>query len=538
MSHYSVEIMNRSYTTAFVLFLCSCAMAQKGYKKVHYQRLDEAKMLLASEDHEEAAKLYKRLLPVDPLFTEVQHDLGVCYANIPGKKDRAVEYFERGVEGGYTESFFELAVARHRQQRFEEALSLLDRYVQKSGRMVEDAEVERRRRMIHTAQERIGAPVELEIRNMGAMVNSPAHDYCPLVTADGNTMYFTSRREGTTGNMKDPYGQWFEDIYMARRIDEVWTNAVNAGAPLNTLVHDATVGLSPDGSSMIVYRTQQNLVSGDLYEARMHARKWQQPELMTARINSEHHEPSASIAPGSQEIYFTSDRPGGFGGRDLYRIRRLPSGEWSLPLNLGPTVNTPYDEDAPFMHSDGTTLFFSSNGHGTMGGYDIFKAVLTDADMNGWSEPVNMGYPLNTVNDDIYFSLSEDGRTGYFSSERSEGMGMQDIYQVTFPNTQLDHMVVHGVVADAGDEPIKARIILTDGSGEEIVGIYNSSERTGRFLMILKPQQEYQMSVEATGFMAQSSVVKAVAQDGSREMSLDITMQPVHDVHGLTRNEK
>ena len=118
-------------------------MAQKGYKKVHYQMLDEAKMLLASEDHEEAAKLYKRLLPVDPLFTEVQHDLGVCYANIPGKKDRAVEYFERGVEGGFTESFFELAVARHRQQRFEEALSLLDRYVQKSGRMVEDAEVER-----------------------------------------------------------------------------------------------------------------------------------------------------------------------------------------------------------------------------------------------------------------------------------------------------------------------------------------------------------------------------------------------------------
>jgi len=145
---------------------------------------------------------------------------------------------------------------------------------------------------------------------------------------------------------------------------------------------------------------------------------------------------------------------------------------------------------------------------------------------------------LNTVNDDIYFCLSEDGRTGYFSSERAEGMGMQDIYQVTFPNTQLDHMVVHGVVADAGDEPVKARIILSDATGEEIVGIYNTNKNTGRFLMILKPAQEYQMSVEAAGFVTQASTVKAVTQDGSREMSLDISLQPVHAVEGLTRNEK
>ncbi|MBX2972981.1 MAG: PD40 domain-containing protein [Flavobacteriales bacterium] len=530
--------MRRYYTTALLLALCTSAMAQKGYKKVHYQMLDQAKTLLADEDYEEAAKIYKRLLPVDPLFMEAQHDMGVCYANLPGRKDRAVEYFERGVEGNYTESYYELAVARHRQQRFDEALELYDKYRQHHGRMVPDMEVDRRKAMAVTARQLTTAPVELSIRNMGPMVNSAAHDYCPLVTADGNTMYFTSRREGTTGNLKDPYGQWFEDIYMARRIDEIWTNAVNVGGPLNTLVHDATVGLSPDGSSMIIYRTQQNLVSGDLYEARMHARKWQQPELMTTRINSEHHEPSASIAPGGQEIYFTSDRPGGYGGRDIYRIRRLPNGEWSLPLNLGPTVNTPYDEDAPFMHSDGTTLFFSSNGHNTMGGYDIFRTTLTDYDMNGWAVPENMGYPLNTVNDDIYFCLSADGRTGYFSSERAEGLGMQDIYQVIFPNSQLDHMVVHGVVADANEDPLKARIILMDATGEEIVGIYNTNTNTGRFLMILKPLHEYQMSVEAAGFVPQTGMVKVVAQDGSREMDLDVTMQPTHAVQGLTRNEK
>jgi hypothetical protein len=180
---------------------------------------------------------------------------------------------------------------------------------------------------------------------------------------------------------------------VARRIDETWSNATNAGIPLNTYVQDATVGLSPDGESMIIYRTAAGLVSGDLFETRKQDGLWQVPALMTDQINSAAHEPSASIAPDGHEIYFTSDRPGGFGGRDLYRIRRLPNGEWSMPLNLGPTVNTPYDEDAPFLHSDGVTLFFSSTGHNTMGGYDIFKTQCIDPDMNGWTEPENMGYP-------------------------------------------------------------------------------------------------------------------------------------------------
>lgn len=519
--------MLRTIHTALIVLLGTWALAQHGYRRLHYQMLDQAKTFLAGAEYVEASKLYLRLLPVDPLFMEVQHDLGVCLAHIPGQRDGAVGYFERGVEGGYTESFYELALARHRQQRFEDALHLFDQYKLRYGRMIPDLEVDRRRAMSLSAMALTKAPVELVIRNMGSMINSPMHDYCPLVTADGGTMYFTSRREGTTGGLKDVMGQWYEDIYTARRIDELWTNAVNAGPILNTAVHDATVGLAPDGTSMIVYRTQENLVSGDLYEARLEAHTWQLPELMTERINTGYHEPSASIAPGGQDIYFTSDRPGGYGGRDIYRIRRLPDGQWSLPLNLGPGVNTRYDEDAPFLHGDGITLFFSSNGHNTLGGYDIFKTVLTDPDMNGWSAPQNMGYPLNTVGDDIYFCLGDDGRTGYFSSERAGGLGMQDIYEVTFPNSQLDNMIVHGMVADTAEEPVRARIILTDMTGEEVVGVYNTNPRTGRFLMVLAPGQEYNMDIQATGYVHQTNTIKAQAADGSRDMSLDILMRPL-----------
>lgn len=164
-----------------------------------------------------------------------------------------------------------------------------------------------------------------------------------------------------------------------------------------------------------------------------------------------------------------------------------------------------------------------------MGGYDIFKTVNTDPERNAWSEPENMGYPLNTVNDDIYFCLSEDGRTGYFSSERPGGLGGQDIHTVEFPSTRLEYVVMRGLVTDAGDEPVKARITLTDAQGENIAGVYNTNERTGRYLMVLRPDARYRMVVEARGFDGRvSDIATGPAEDEGREMTLDIQ---------LTRNE-
>jgi hypothetical protein len=517
--------MSRYLSLLIVALVCPFAVqAQKNYKRIHNQMLDQAKVLYANGEYQDAARIYKRLIPLDTTFSEVYHELGVCYASLPGTRELAIPLFEHAVRHGNTEAYFELAKARHRQHRFDEAIDLFQRYKKLHFRAVKDQEVDRAIGMATTAKSLVEVPVDVRIRNMGSSINSNAHDYCPLVTADGNTLYFTSRRKGTVGDMRDGTGQYFEDIYMARRIDDVWTNAVNLRSPLNTRMHDATVGLNPDGSSMIIYRTNQTLVGGDLFEAVSRNGQWQEAQLMTDRINSKYHEPSASIAPGGDEIYFTSDRPGGYGGLDLYRIRRLPNGEWSLPLNLGPKVNSAFDEDAPFIHSDGATLFFSSKGHNTMGGYDIFKAVLVDPDMNGWSEPENMGYPINTVNDDIYFSLSEDGQTGFFSSERPGGLGLQDIYAVEFPSTQLDYFVVRGVVTDVSEEPVKARIVVTDLAETEVQGVYNSNESTGRYLLVLTPGERYLMTVEAKGFMTQRSELHAHTINGTRELPMDIQL--------------
>lgn len=520
-------IMNKYALPLFILCCLALpdrASAQKHYKRAHNNMLDEAKALMANEQYVNAARIYKKLLPVDTSFMEVQYELGYCLARIPGKRDQSVPYLRKAAASGHTEAAFELAMALHREQRFSEAIQEFTRYKGIYYRAVNDTEVDRMIAICRTAEQLTAAPADVRVRNMGALINSPLHDHCPLVTADGNTLYFTSRREGTTGGLKDPNGQYFEDIYMARRVDEVWSNATNAGVPLNSTVQDATVGLSPDGESMILYRTAAGLISGDLYESRRQDGTWQPPALMTDRINGPSHEPSASISPDGNEIYFTSDREGGYGGRDLYRIRRLPDGTWSMPLNLGPTVNTAYDEDAPFMHSDGVTLFFCSNGHHTMGGYDIFKSQCVDPDMNGWSVPENMGFPLNTVNDDIYFCLSEDGTTGYFSSERPGGQGGQDIYTADFAMNQIEYVAVLGVVTDSNEEPIAARFTVTDVTGDEVIGVYNSNARTGRYLMILKPGAEYHMSIDARGFETREATITARATDGGREMPLDITL--------------
>jgi hypothetical protein len=507
-----------------VLALCGPVEAQRGYNRSQYNMLDEARTLMEAGQWNDAYRIYKRLLDVDTTFAETYYGIGMCEANMPDKHERAAVHFETAARNGSTEGLFQLALARHRQQRFDEEIALLEQYKSKGGREVGNTEVDRQIAMAHTAQRLTRDPEHLVIRNMGANINTPAHDYCPLVPADRSTIYFTSRRAGSMGGRQDESGQYFEDIYTAKLIDGVWSRAVNVQAPLNSGMQDATVGLSADGNEMIIYRAGNEQPDGDLYITQRSQGVWAAPQKMTDKINSDAHEPSATISPDGSEIYFTSDRKGGFGGRDLYRIRRLPNGEWSLPLNLGPNINTPYDEDAPFLHNDGTTLFFSSNGHNTMGGFDIFKASLLDPDMNVWDKPVNLGYPLNTVNDDIYFCLSEDGRTGYFSSERPGGLGGQDIYEVVFPTSQIEYLLVRGVVTDHKEAPLKARIVLTMVGSDDVYGIYNTNARTGRYVMAVQPGHDYHIRASAEGFATWEYDLHAGDEGTTGEMALDIPM--------------
>ena len=198
-------------------------------------------------------------------------------------------------------------------------------------------------------------------------------------------------------------------------------------------------------------------------------------------------------------MYFSSDRPGGKGGLDIYSVKKLPNGVWAQPVNVE-QLNTPYDDDAPFIHSDNRTLYFSSKGHKTMGGFDIFMSIHNEETGN-WSEPQNMGYPLNTADDDIYFVWSADGERGYFSSFREDGYGDLDIYVVQRPVTGKFFMVFKGTVLDEDTKkPVAANIVFFDETASNLVGVYNTDSKLGKFSAIIPPNHKYKVIINASGY--------------------------------------
>jgi hypothetical protein len=269
---------------------------------------------------------------------------------------------------------------------------------------------------------------------------------------------------------------------------------------VNSPLHDACTGISADGERMLLFKTSADLRSGDIYESFFLNNKWTHPKILGPIVNDpEFIETSACYSPDGDMIYFSSTRPGGFGGKDIYAVKKLPNGEWAKPFNLGPSVNTPYNEDAPFVHPHQKVLYFSSEGHRNMGGYDIFKSTF---DENGVYSPAeNMGSPINTVDDDIFFVMNTDASMGYFSSERTGGFGSQDIYSVYFSVNDIPLSVYNIHIKDeAGNVVKETEVLLTDMEKKSVYGIYKSNSATGKILVISPPEKQYRVAIRADGF--------------------------------------
>jgi hypothetical protein len=315
--------------------------------------------------------------------------------------------------------------------------------------------------------------INVEIINLGENINTEYREYGPLITADGSKMYFTSRRKGTTGGGIAADGMYFEDIYESIKTENGWTKARSVGKPLNTKLHDAVVGLSPDGQNLYIYVDQNG---GDFHVSKLRGSRWSKPENISENINHKFHESSACISFDNKTLFYISDDPSiSMGGRDIFYSTLDNYGNWTPPTNIGPVVNTIYDEVDLFLHPDGRTVYFSSKGHNTMGGYDIFK---TTKDKNGnWSTPQNLGYPINTPLDDAFFVTTASGKTAYFASIRPEGKGLHDIYELRFPvdeeTTPVENKVyltlVKGKVTDKVTEfPLEANIEIIDNTANEL----------------------------------------------------------------------
>jgi len=362
---------------------------------------------------------------------------------------------------------------------------------------------------------------EVVVENLGPNVNSPYDDFSPTITADGKILYFTSTRPLSDGTNNQ------QDFWFSRIRDGNWSMAENVGAPVNTPENEGSPSIAPDGQT-IYFAAQRpdSYGSMDIYVADLRGTRWSNPRNLGPNVNTEYWESQPSIASDGRTLYFVSDRPGGYGGTDIWVTVRSLSGEWSQPTNLGPEVNTAGDEASPFIAADGKTLYFSSNGHPGMGGLDMF---VTRWDKDHWTTPVNMGTPLNSEGDDRFYSLPASGRTVYFSSDRPGGFGGLDIY-AAYPNPFPPGGVttVAGVVTDARTgRPLGADITLEDLESGEVVAKFQSNDVTGEYLVVLPAGRHYGVTAEAPDHLFYSDRFDVPVDAAYKEVRKDIQLDPL-----------
>jgi outer membrane protein OmpA-like peptidoglycan-associated protein len=423
----------KSFLKYFIFFLLSASSFSVSYAQNEKRLIKEAQDNLEKGDKRNALIFFLKALEKNPENSSTNFMIGKIYLETD-YKHRALTYLEKAYQLKPTidpEIHKYLADSYHLNMMWDKAIEyyeLCRKSLHKDHTF--HKEIDREIFECNVGKELVAKPVNATIENLGPVINSVASDFAPVISADESVMIFTSRRVGSTGGEVDENGEFHEDIYISEKINGAWSVPKNIGTNINTEGHDASIGLSADGKELFTYYGEGQ---GDIKFCKLKKDStWSKPFLMNGDINSKHSETSICITPDGSTVFFTSDREGGHGGLDIYTSHLDKKGVWSKAVNLGTTVNTSEDDDSPFMDLDGKTLYFSSRAHKGMGGYDIFK-TLYDSTENKWSEPENMGYPINTADNDIFFVLSGDGRHGYYASVREDGVGEKDIYMITMP---------------------------------------------------------------------------------------------------------
>lgn len=371
--------------------------------------------------------------------------------------------------------------------------------------------------------------VKVEIKNLGTQVNSPFADYAPLISADGTVMVFTSRRPVIEKDItREKEGK--ENVYITYYDDKNsrWLVTFKLGATINTEdIDNSAIALSNDGQRMFLYRggNEQN-ANGDILESVLTGDEWSDPMRLPEPINSDENETSASISPDGRTIYFISDRKWGYGGRDIWYCTQDENGVWGEALNAGRNVNSTQDEEGVFIHPNGKVLFFSSKGHASKGGYDIFMSVF-DETTQTWAPAENIGTPINTEGDEIYFVMGANGRTGYYASSRPGGTGDLDIYSITFMEDIMKKNVtlLSGRILDKSEKSVGSTIVLTEKGTGKYIGSFKSNKSTGKYLVSLPPGKKYEFEITADGYKASAVSVDIPFKAGYSEMQSDIVIE-------------
>ncbi len=506
----------------------------KGFQKdkpsvIIFSRAEE---YYENESYLQALPLYRSLEPKYGANSYLIYKIGICLLYKSDEIDKALEYLMIVKAKNPKAAYIDLYMARayHLNERYDDAIASLDIFD-----ALKDIEPEKKsesallRKYCFNAKELTANPVKAKITNLGPTVNTENSEYVPVVSTDDSVMLFTYQGKNSIGGLQsfpgvpDSAGIYFEDVVFTSREGGKWLTPEAMDSTINGKGHDACIAISNDGQTLLIYKDEAG--NGDIYVSTMNGFYWSAPVPLRGQINSQYWEGSATFSADMRTIYFASERPGGYGGRDIYIATLNADSSWGNIKNLGPKINTNFNEDAPFLHPNGVTLMFSSEGHNSMGGYDVFKTILTpvDSTFSDCSEPINLGYPINTPGDDKYFVLATDGNHGYYSSGKTGGYGQQDIYVVEsdFDLNNVNVMLLQGTVT-MNDKPINADITIKDSRGKLRTIELNSKTLTGKYSVTMPLGHKYIVSYSLENADLQTKIIDSTQSNNMITTNIDI----------------
>ncbi|MCG3166905.1 MAG: hypothetical protein POELPBGB_02688 [Bacteroidia bacterium] len=475
------------------------------------------------------------LLADDPQNVDYNFYVGCCYLETNIDKTKAISYLEFVTQQPKfdKEALYQLGRAYHFAHRFDEAIITYNKYkdilrgandnIIAGDRMIE---------MCFNAKELVKYPLDVTFENLGSRINTPYPEYNPFIPEDESFLVFTSKRPDCLGIQIDYDGYKTSDIYRANERRGKFGEARNIGSSVNTEWYEEVVGVSADGEEMLVYIDNFDGYD-DVYASLRKGRYYEEYKSLGPNVNSEGIETSAGMSTDGTKLFFSREDKTSKGGTDIYMSRRLPNGSWGEPVNLGDVINTKYNETFPHLAADGKTLYFASEGHVSMGGFDIFTSVWDELTQT-WSTPKNLGYPINTVDEDYNISMSTTGRYGYTSQFRPEGFGERDIYRVTFNDVEAERSLVRGSITNIADT-LKINpnykfpefiMSVTHMETNELIGYYKPNSRSSNYVQILPPG-EYCVYIQNPLYFDTMDVVEVLGQSSFiSEIIKDYTMRP------------
>ena len=516
------------------LFLLTFACVVKAQPKQPYHTnskraikyFEEGLVFFQSRNDEQAIKFLKSAIETDERFFEPINMLGDVY-QAKKQHEIAVEFYKKAISIDslvFPRLFLNCAESEFQIQLYADAELHLTSFL--NAKKISKADEKRALMLLASskfAKVAIKNPVPFNPLNLGAEINTDSHEYHPCLTADGRTIIFTRIVPSKSRGVQ-------EDFYYSNKTEKGWTIAQNMGAPLNTEYNEGTPNLSADGRTLVftICNSMDGFGSCDLYISVIRDGQWIKPVNFGEVVNGKDWDSQPSLSADGKSLFFVSKRTGTLGAVDIWLSTREVGGFWQEPINLGDSINTPFDDEAPFIHPDGKTLYFASKGHPGLGGFDLF---VSKKHKNGqWSKPINLGFPINTNKDERQMIVSADGKTAYYSTEKADGFGGQDIYFFDLNENLRPNPVTYfrGIIVNKETkQPIGAKFSLVDLKTNQPVLSSESDASNGRFLVSLPTGGNYGFYAENEGYLFYNENIDFTKTKSEVSFEKTIELQPI-----------